>query len=107
MTTRHTPRSRKRGDETPAREIEQNGHRYVLDEHVVIPGGDPGSQLQRAVVRYVEEKGGIVAVIGEVQVQQWPGEPEFNFIIGVKCTGRKPIFDAAPEPKKSRPHASK
>lgn len=55
-----------------------------------ITGRDPTSQLYRAVIRYIESKGGSVLVIGGVQIQQWPGERELNFVLGVRCMGRKP-----------------
>jgi len=55
-----------------------------------ILGRDPTSQLYRAVIRYIESKGGSVLVIGGAQIQQWPGEREFNYVLGVRCTGRKP-----------------
>lgn len=54
---------------------------------------DPTSQLYRAVRRYVESKGGNILVIGGVQVEQWPGEGKFKFVLGVRCMGRKPSPD--------------
>jgi hypothetical protein len=57
---------------------------------IKITGRDPASQLYRAVVRYVESKGGSIFVIGGVQIQEWPGEFSGNFRLAVKCTGRKP-----------------
>lgn len=51
---------------------------------------DPTSQLYRAVRRYVESKGGSILVIGGVQVEQWPGDGEFKFVVGIRCMGRKP-----------------
>jgi hypothetical protein len=50
----------------------------------------PTGQLYRAVRRYVESKGGTILVIGGVQVEQWPGMSELNFVLGVRCMGRKP-----------------
>jgi hypothetical protein len=57
-----------------------------------ITGRDPVSQLYRAVLRYVTTNGGSILVIGGIQVQEWPGSGKGNFTIGVKCTGRKPLF---------------
>jgi len=54
-------------------------------------GKDPASKLQRAVVEYVESRGGRVIVIGGVELIQFPGdEGSFNFRIAVKCTGTAP-----------------
>ena len=50
----------------------------------------PSGQLYRAVRRFVESKGGSILVIGGIQVEQWPGDGEFKFVIGVRCMGRKP-----------------
>lgn len=55
-----------------------------------ILGRDPTSQLYRAVIRYVESKGGRAVVIGGVQVQQWSGDRGLNFVLGVRCMGTKP-----------------
>lgn len=59
-------------------------------KRVVITGRDPTSQLYRAVIRYVESHGGKLLVIGGVQIEQWPGEGEFKFVLGVRCMGRRP-----------------
>lgn len=56
----------------------------------MITGRKPSDALQRSVVRYIESRGGSVLVVGEIQIQQWPGELPCNFTIAVKCTGRKP-----------------
>lgn len=56
----------------------------------MITGRRPSDALQRAVVKYIESRGGSVLVVGGIQIQQWPGEPSCNFTIAVKCTGRKP-----------------
>lgn len=59
-----------------------------------ITGRDPTSQLYRAIIRYVESKKGSILVIGGVQVEQWPGDGEFKFVVGVRCMGRKPKANA-------------
>ena len=60
-----------------------------------IVSSDPISQLYRAVERYVTAHHGSVLVIGGIQLQEWPGEGEYNFSIAVKCTGKRPIFPIA------------
>lgn len=54
----------------------------------------PTGQLYRAVRRYVESKGGNILVIGGIQVEQWPGDRDLKFVVGVRCMGRKPKRDA-------------
>ena len=61
-------------------------------KHRKITGRDPTSQLYRAIVRYVESKKGSIIVIGGVQIEQWPGDGEFKYVVGVRCMGRKPSF---------------
>lgn len=56
----------------------------------MLSGRDPTSQLYRAVRRYVESHGGSLLVIGGVQVEEWPGQVKHNFVLGVRCMGRKP-----------------
>lgn len=58
---------------------------------VMITGRKPSDTLQRAVVKYIEARGGNVIVIGGVEIQQWPGELPYNFTVAVKCTGIKPL----------------
>ena len=50
--------------------------------------------LYKAVQAYVENRGGQILVIGGIQLQQWPGEGEYKFTIGVQVTGRRPALDA-------------
>ena len=56
----------------------------VADRHVL--------RLYRAVANYVKQAGGEVLVAGGIQIIQWPVDGKFRFTVGVKCTGRKPIF---------------
>lgn len=49
-------------------------------------------RLWKAVQNYVEKEGGKLVVIGDVQILKWPGDGQFNFTVGVKCTGRVPDF---------------
>lgn len=49
-------------------------------------------RLYKAVQNYVEKKGGKLAVIGGIQIQQWPDDREMSFYVAVKCLGRKPEF---------------
>lgn len=58
-----------------------------------IVGRDATSQLYRAVIRYVESKGGKLLVIGGVQVQEWPEDAAYKFRLAVGCLGRKPVLD--------------
>lgn len=60
--------------------------------HRKLTGRDPTSQLYRAIIRYVESKKGSIIVIGGVQIEQWPGEGEFKYVVGVRCLGRRPSF---------------
>lgn len=43
-----------------------------------------------AVAKYVEAKGGKVLVIGGVQVTHNQEDRRYNWVLGVKCTGRIP-----------------
>lgn len=63
----------------------------------------PTGQLYRAVRRYIESKGGSLLVIGGVQVEQWPGDGKFNFVLGVRCMGRKPNKEREREQKLTTP----
>lgn len=65
-------------------------------KHRKITGRDPTSQLYRAIIRYVESKGGSITVIGGVQIEQWPGDGELKYVVGVRCMGRKPSPPSAP-----------
>jgi len=56
----------------------------------MVTGRKPIDALYRGVIRYVEEKGGKLVVIGGVQIQQWPGEAKGCFSVAVKCMGKKP-----------------
>lgn len=56
-------------------------------------GRDPVSQLYRAIIRYVESKGGKIIVIGGIEIQEWPLDPKLNFRVGVRCLGRKPVIE--------------
>jgi hypothetical protein len=57
-----------------------------------ITGRKPIDQLYRAIIRYVESHKGKIVVIGGVEVQECPGDAQFNFRIAIRCTGRKPKF---------------
>ena len=59
-----------------------------------ISGRDPASKLQRAVVRYVESRGGSIVVVGGIGLIRGPRD---NFTISVDCTG------TAPKSKKEKP----
>jgi len=50
----------------------------------------PTSALYKAVENYVKSKGGNLVVIGGIQIQQWPGDGEYKFTVGIQCVGHKP-----------------
>ena len=49
--------------------------------------------LLASVANYVNKQGGSAIVIGGIQVQQWPGEGELNYMVAVKCTGKRPTVE--------------
>jgi hypothetical protein len=51
---------------------------------------DPTTQLLRAVTRYIESRGGTVAVIGGIEIQEWPEDRSMIYRLAVKFLGRKP-----------------
>lgn len=50
-----------------------------------------------SVQQYVEHFGGRIAVIGGVEVQQWPDDLTHTFRIAIRCTGKKPELKARPQ----------
>jgi hypothetical protein len=50
----------------------------------------PTDRLYNAVQNYVEKRGGKLVVVGGIEIQEWPTDPEFCFRVAVKCLGRKP-----------------
>lgn len=55
-----------------------------------LAGRAPDMQLYRAVRRYVESLDGSIVVIGGIEVQEWPGDPQGKFRVAVNVLGRKP-----------------
>jgi hypothetical protein len=51
-------------------------------------------RLYRAVVNYVEAHGGMLVVVGGVEVQQWMPDRPSSFKIAVSCAGRAPTYKA-------------
>lgn len=51
---------------------------------------DVEERLIDAVIAFVEKRGGKVAVVGGIEIQQWPDDLQFNFRVAVKCTGKRP-----------------
>lgn len=49
-------------------------------------------RLYKAVQNYIEKKGGKLAVIGGVSIQEWPDDRAMIFHVAIKCMGRKPEF---------------
>ncbi len=70
----------------------EKGNRIVKE----LKNGDVTDRLYAAVAEYIEDKGGSVAVIGGIQIQEWPGEASLKFTVGIKCIGRKPTFKGKP-----------
>lgn len=60
----------------------------------VLAGNSPDLQLYRAVRRYVEDHGGSVLVIGGIEIQSWPGDPEGAFRVAVRVVGHRPTKGA-------------
>lgn len=52
---------------------------------------DAADRLLRAVAAWVKEAGGCVVVAGGIRIETWPGDLPHNFVVGVKCTGTKPV----------------
>ena len=68
---------------------------------------DPMYQLYRAVIRYIESRGGKLAVISGIQIQRWPGEFAGNFVVGVKCCGEldESKMVESPKPRRATAHS--
>lgn len=47
-------------------------------------------ELYAAVQKYIENRGGKVLIIGGVSIIQFPDDPQMNYSIAIKITGRKP-----------------
>ncbi len=58
--------------------------------------------LYKAVQAYVEHHGGKIVVIGGVECQEWPADPQYTFRIAVRCTGKPPAYLNPPMPKIKR-----
>lgn len=61
-----------------------------------LAGRSPEMQLYRAVRRYATSLGGSIVVIGGVEVQTWPSDPDGVYRVAVKCLGRVPTRLADP-----------
>lgn len=55
--------------------------------------GDPIHNLYAACTHYIRVNGGDAIVVGGIEVQEWPEEPESNFRIAIRVTGTKPQFN--------------
>ncbi len=58
------------------------------------------ARLYKAVENYVARNGGKVVVIGGIQIQEWPLDGKYKFIVGVSCVGRKPSISIKDEASK-------
>lgn len=56
-------------------------------------------ELFAAANRYVKFHGGNIVVAGGIQIQEWPGARPGQFVLGIKCFGRRPTADAGGETK--------
>lgn len=61
----------------------------------MIRKSDGFERLYKAILQYVKANGGTVVAIGGVEVQHWPGEPEYNFRLAIRCTGKRPVLKEA------------
>ena len=50
--------------------------------------------LYEAVANYVKVHGGLVVVAGGVKIIQEPADLQYNWTIGIRCTGRCPTLFA-------------
>ena len=55
-------------------------------------GNKVTDKLYKAVIDYVESRGGTVAVIGGIQIVQMPDDLKSNWGLNIRITGKKPIF---------------
>jgi len=51
---------------------------------------DATDRFYKAIIDYIESRGGKVVVIGGVEIQQWPNDGDLKFKIAVSCVGKKP-----------------
>ena len=52
---------------------------------------DELDNLYDAAIAFIEARGGKVVVIGGVSVIELPGDKKFNYVLGVRVTGVRPI----------------
>ena len=48
------------------------------------------ARLCKAAAHWAKVNGGSVLVAGHMHIIKWPGDREFNWTLGIKCTGRAP-----------------
>jgi hypothetical protein len=53
-------------------------------------------ELQKAIAEYINEKGGSAVVIGGSEILKMPTDPEFNYRICFKITGKMPVKITGP-----------
>ena len=51
---------------------------------------DVVDRLYRAAADYVEDRGGTALIAHSVQIQKWPRSNKFEYVIGVRLTGKMP-----------------
>jgi hypothetical protein len=52
--------------------------------------------LMKAAAKYVELRGGKLAVSGGVQVIKYPSDLKYNWTLGIRCTGTPPQASQPP-----------
>lgn len=49
--------------------------------------------LYKAVSAYIKANGGTAIVVGGIQIIQWPNDGGFKYTVGVRVTGKRPVFE--------------
>jgi len=52
---------------------------------------DPVHNLLAAVQHWTLARGGMTIVLGGIEVQRWPGDPDGKFKVAIGCLGRPPV----------------
>lgn len=50
----------------------------------------PEHNLLAAARHYIKAHGGTAFVIGGIEIQKWPEDPEFTYRVAVRVTGKRP-----------------
>ncbi len=83
LSDKKRPKKRSRAkDRTTVKAMSVRSSLNGLPEHI--------AHLYEATARYVEHEGGSALVVGGIEVQNYTRS--INYTVGVKVTGRKPLF---------------